>query len=152
MKRQLAALAFALLLPVAHADAKGGAIAAAVEDCVTTGTAFAFGFVEGNPVLAMPLGPVLACALKPALIASVQDQPEPTRTQSLHAIHAAWTGAAVNNVMALVGAGAGAPVFGVMVAIGLWAAGEREREFARLCAVHRQLAGNAALACAIEQT
>ena len=33
------------------------------------------------------------------------------------------------------------------LAVGLWAAGEEEREFARLCAVHRQLANNPNLRC-----
>jgi hypothetical protein len=136
MTRWFAALLFALIVPMAYADAKDDAIRSAAEDCVTTGGALALGLSEANP-----LGPVAACGLKPLLLEAVQDQREPERTHSMRAIHAVWGAASVNNVMAMIGAGTAAPVFGAFVAVGLWAAGEEEREFARLCAIHEQMAG-----------
>jgi hypothetical protein len=142
MLRRLIVCLALLAAGSSFADAKDGALAADAADCVTTGAALAFGLSEVNP-----LGPVASCALKGIATAIADTQPEPARTQALHAQSSLYAGAAANNLMALAGAGSASPVFGVMLAVGLWASGQEEREFMRLCDVHRQLAHDNTLRC-----
>ena len=135
-------LAFALIGGPAVADTDD-AYRAAMADCFSTFGALALGVgAELNP-----LGPLVSCAAKPVAVREAEKLPEPERTTAMQMSEVAWTAAGVNNMMVLAGTGAAAPVFGLFVAVGLWAAGEEEREFARLCAVHRQLANNPNLRC-----
>jgi hypothetical protein len=142
MIRALVVSLFFFASGAAIADAKADAIRDGAMDCVTTGAGIAFGLTEMNPI-----GPVASCALKGAIVEMAAGQDEPARTQALHSVNAVWGAAAANNVLALMGAGVASPVFGVMVAIGLWASGEGEREFMKACAIHRQLANDQTLKC-----
>jgi hypothetical protein len=136
-----------LMGSTARADA-AGAYGAGVADCLTTGIGLSIGFVEFNP-----LGPVIACAMKPLVIEIADDLPEPSRTNTLTATQAVWTGAAFNNLALIVAkvlgvsAGPAAPLIGLVAAWHVWASTADEREFARLCAVHRALAEKPELAC-----
>lgn len=134
LRRAFLCLALGLSFP-AHADAQENAVLAGAADCISTGAALSLGFAELNPI-----NPAIAClVVKPFVMSIAERQPEPARTATLHGASAIWTGAAVNNGLAILGAGAAAPVFGVMVAVGLWASGAEEREFMRLCAIHKAL-------------
>ncbi len=130
------------------AQNRESAYQAAGADCLTTGAALAAGFAEANP-----LGPIAACALKPALIEAAMKLPEPQRSYDLAATHAIWTGATANNLTLVVGKLASvslasvAPVVGVVVALVVWERSAQEREFGRLCAVHRELASNPDMTC-----
>jgi hypothetical protein len=124
----LAALALAAaLIPAA---ARASDVEAAVTDCVASGSVLAAG-------TATVVAPIAACALKPVAKYWADGQPEPRRTEALQAVDAIWAGAAVNNVVVLIahGAGAVAPVLGVVVAVVMWMGGEKERERAAQCAV-----------------
>lgn len=150
MKRLLAILLTIALAGCASLDDRKQAYASGVADCLTTAAGLAVGLAEMNPA-----GPVVACAIKPVAVEIAASQDEPERTQALHAIEAAWYGAATNNAVLIVGklvAGASlkavtviAPVAGIIVAVHLWQSGEQEREFMRQCAIHRQ--DDPALAC-----
>jgi hypothetical protein len=56
------------------------------------------------------------------------------------AAQASGWGAAANNVFVLMGAGAAAPLVGIAVGYFVWTAGEKEREFWRLCGLYRNKA------------
>lgn len=128
-------LAFFLLAGTAHADARDDAYVAGALDCATTATGLAAGLIEFNP-----LGPVLACALKPALIEAVSAQQEPERTHSLHTIEAGWDGVAAHNIAAVLGASNGVSLaIGGVVALVVWHRGAPAREFAAACATHKRV-------------
>lgn len=130
------ALLLALLVATsAHAAPREQAYTAAAADCATTAAGLAAGFAEASP-----LGPLLACALKPALIESANKEPEPHRTHSLHAIESTWNAAAVANIATLIGLPFPANVVvGIGAGLVTWQRGEPERLFAAACVRHKEV-------------
>lgn len=145
--RSLLAAVLLLAAGAAFADARADAIAAGALDCFTTGEAIAgasaHAFHELNPI-----GALEACALKIPAIAIADRLPEPDRTTALHAQRALWDGVGAHNLALIAGASSSAATgAGIVIAIVLWERGSEEREFFRLCAIHRQLAHDESLRC-----
>jgi hypothetical protein len=132
MKHRLAFAIFALST-AAHAgeyDAHAGVAA----DAASTAAAFsAPGIGEVNP---------LGWATVPVRLAVVEHAKTLRREEGqpiIDAVSASSWGAAANNLMVLAGAGAAAPIIGVVVSYAVWKAGGTEREFWRVCAVYKQI-------------
>jgi hypothetical protein len=118
-------LAIALLSAPLHAQH-----AALAADAATTAAALSAGAVELNPIgwAAVPI--------RLGLIEAAKSLPDEERVPVYHMMNASGYGAAANNIGVFMGL-QGAPVFGLMVGIGIWAGGREEREFFRACATHR---------------
>lgn len=136
MKKQLLAAALALAAASAHAD-DTQAYTAVAADAATTAAALATpGIIEANP---------LGWATVPIRLAIVQHAKTLPREQGqplMDATSAGGWGAAANNLLVLAGAGPAAPVVGLAVAFAVWKSGENEREFWRLCAMHKEMDPN----------
>jgi hypothetical protein len=126
----------ALLAPVAHAQYD--ALAA---DAATTAGALAAGGVELNP-----LG-WWTVPIRLGILESAKSLPDQDRVMVHHGMNATGYGAAANNLLVFMGS-AGAPVFGLMVGLGIWAGGRDEREFFQICARERVYWGNPSMTCA----
>ena len=122
-------LSLAILCGPVHADAGVAA------DAVTTGIALsATGVVETNPI------GLATVPIRLVVIEHAKTLPPEEGTPILHAINATSWGAAANNLLVLAKISA-APLVGVLVTFILWNQGKEEREFAQLCALHKQIEG-----------
>ena len=106
---------------------------AVAADAATTAVGLsAPGIAEANP-----LG-WATVPLRIFLIEQARQMPEAQGKPRLHALTAASYGAALSNLLVLSGAPVLlGPLAGLALAAYLWREGETEREFARLCEVHR---------------
>jgi hypothetical protein len=68
------------------------------------------------------------------------------------AVGAAGWGAAANNALVALGAGPGALLVGALVTLTIWRQGADEREFLRLCQVHRVISKNPRLTCTFKSS
>lgn len=132
MKKQLATAVLATVLAstatAGAPDAYGGIAA----DAITTGIALsAPGIIETNP-LGWATVPI-----RLAIMEHAKSLPREEGQPIMDALSAGGWGAAVNNLLVLAGTGPAAPVIGLAVGYAVWKQGETEREFWRLCAVHR---------------
>jgi hypothetical protein len=112
-------------------DAYGGIAA----DAATTAAALALpGIAEANP-----LGWVTV-PLRIVMVEHAKTLPREQGQPLLDATQASGWGAAANNILAAMGAGGAAPLVGLAIGYAIWKSGEKEREFWRLCGVHRSMA------------
>jgi hypothetical protein len=119
-------------------EAYGGVAA----DALTTGAALTMpGVVETNP-LGWATVPLRLMVLEHA-----KTLPREEAQPVMDAVSASGWGAAANNLLVLAGASGAGPVVGIVVGYAIWQRGETEREFWRLCAVHKQLATGRRLTC-----
>lgn len=135
MKKLSIAVAMAALPLFAHGEEDADAAYLGVTaDAVSTAATLAVpGIVEANP---------LGWATVPLRVAAIEyakTLPREERQQILDAVSAGGWGAAASNLLMAAGATAAAPVVGMVVVAVLWKSGEQEREFWRLCAVHRRM-------------
>lgn len=102
---------------------------AGIADGVSTGAALLAGGTELNPI-----GPVLAIAVKPLLLAYAKTQPPERQVAYFSAFSALWSGAAANNVCVTVSLLTGGSFTPACVAIGVawgartWNGTESERK------------------------
>lgn len=122
------ALTFASAVHAGEAESYGGVAA----DAVSTGLALTVpGAVETNP---------LGWATVPIRMAVLQHAKRLPREEGqplMDSVSATSWGAAANNLLVLAGAGPAAPVVGIVVGMAVWKSGETERQFWRMCALHR---------------
>lgn len=147
MKSILALIVALLLAGCASDPDRRNAYIAGAGDCATTAGALMIGqgLVEGNPI-----GPVAACIAKPLVIEWAAHQPEPDRTQALHAVEAVWGAVVVNNLLQIGIAVSSASLpwmlpYGIGAVAGyvIWHLGSDEREYAAICAGWKQEHGAA---------
>lgn len=152
------AFVFALLAALSiHAKADEPtihAIAGSAVDCLSTGFGLSFAPAGGAAITeANPIGPIAACAVKAVVIVSAQKRDEPAKTFTLNGIEATSWGAGANNLAVTlahalnIAAGPVPVVIGALVGWYVWHRSADEREFAKLCAVQRKLAGDQAMTC-----
>jgi len=115
---------------------------AVAADAATTATGLSMaGVAEMNP-----LG-WATVPLRIAVIERAKTMPIEHGTPVLHMTSAVGWGAATNNLLVMAGAGPLSIVAGIVVGIGVWQDGERERQFWSNCAQHRKLEPDKTLEC-----
>jgi hypothetical protein len=132
MKQLLAVAVLALNAVTAHAGEQDARAAVAADAASTAAALSVPGIAEVNP-LAWATVP-----LRLAVMEHAKTLPREEGQPVVDAMSASSWGAAANNVLVLVGAGAAAPLIGVVVGYAVWKAGSTEREFWRVCAVYKQ--------------
>jgi hypothetical protein len=133
MRKQLSALAISIAMVSAAAAGEGEAYVGTAADALTTGAALtAPGLGEANPLGWATL------PIRMAVIEHAKTLPREEGQPIMDAVSASSWGAAANNLLMLAGATSVAPVIGIAVGYAVWKKGETEREFWRLCAVHKQ--------------
>jgi hypothetical protein len=118
---------------------------AVAADAATTAVGVSIpGIAEANPIgwATVPLRMVVIDQAKKLPIAE--------GTPVLHFVSATSWGAAISNLLVIAGAGPFGLAAGVMVGAGIWASGENERMFWRMCEYERQQ--NKALECVFHRT
>lgn len=86
--------------PAAPAKVENNAVVAALADGVTTRLALAAGGLEGNAVVAgLPLGLVALTGAKVLVVKLADQLPETEKRTVIKSTSAAWSGAALNNVL-----------------------------------------------------
>ena len=135
MKKQLvvAAVLVAGALSMAQAGEQeaGSGVAA---DAASTAAALATpGIAEANPLGWATL------PIRLAVIEHAKTLPREEGQPLMDAVSASGWGAAANNLLVLAGAGPAAPIVGVALGYAMWKQGETEREFWRMCAMHKQM-------------
>ena len=134
MKKQLVTAALSLALASTAAAGAPDAYGGIAADAITTGVALSMpGIVETNP-LGWATVPI-----RMAIMEHAKSLPREEGQPIMDALSAGGWGAAVNNLLVLAGTGPAAPVVGLAVGYAVWKQGEEEREFWRLCAVHRTM-------------
>jgi len=133
MKHVFAAGLLTLVAATALAGEQDAYSGVAADAASTAASLSAPGIAEVNP---------LGWATIPVRLAVVEHAKTLPRDQGqpvVDAVSASGWGAAANNLLVLVGAGAAAPLIGVVVGYAVWKSGGTEREFWRVCAVYKQL-------------
>jgi hypothetical protein len=133
MKKQLVVAALVLnALSVAHASEQD-AYAGVAADAASTAASLAVpGIAETNPLGWATL------PIRLAVIEHAKTLPKEEGKPIMDAVSASGWGAAANNLLVLAGAGPAAPVVGIALGYAMWKQGETEREFWRMCAVHKR--------------
>lgn len=133
MFKKLGAAALITLAVASNAQAgEVGAYGGIAADAVSTGLALAApGIVEANP-----LGWV-TIPIRLAMMQYAKSLPREEGQPVMDTVSAGGWGAAMNNLAVLAGAGAAAPVLGIVVGYAVWKSGEKERDFWTTCAVNK---------------
>jgi hypothetical protein len=141
-------LIFALIASLWITGCASQPYSAVAADAATTATGLSIAadtagrkIIEGNP-----LG-WWTVPIRIAIIEHAKTMPIEEGTPVLHMTSAVGWGAAANNLLVMAGVGPFALAAGVMVAIGIWADGENERNFWENCATHRRLEPEKDLTC-----
>jgi hypothetical protein len=137
MKKQVIAAALAALAlgaaSFAHAGEQEATLGVAADAATTAASLATPGLAETNP---------LGWATVPIRLAILQHAKTLPREEAQPLVDmtsASGWGAAANNLLVLAGAsGPAAPLVGMAVAYAVWKNGETEREFWKMCAVHKQ--------------
>ena len=133
MRKQLTAVALSIVFMSAAVAGEQEAYVGTAADAATTGAALAMpGFGEANPLGWMTV------PIRMAMIERAKALPREEGQPLMDAVSASSWGATANNLLMLAGASAAAPVVGIAVGYAVWKKGETEREFWRMCAVHKQ--------------
>jgi hypothetical protein len=134
MRKQMVAAVLSMAVASMAAAGEQDAYTGVAADAVSTGAALAApGIGEANP---------LGWATVPIRIAIIQHAKSLPREQGqpmMDAVSASGWGAAANNLLVLAGASAAAPLAGLAIGYAVWKSGETEREFWRMCAVHKSM-------------
>ena len=134
MSKQLVAVALSLAVATAVHAGEQEAYSGIAADAVTTGISLGVpGVVETNPLGWATLPIRLAITEHAKTLPREEGQP------IMDAMSASGWGAAASNLLVLAGAGPVAPLVGVAVGYAVWKSGETEREFWRMCAVHKTM-------------
>jgi hypothetical protein len=137
MNKQLIAAALALAFSSSAFAGEKEAYAGVAADGLSTAAALARpGFTETNP---------LGWATLPIRLAIIEHAKTLPREEGQPLVDMVTTSgwmATANNLLALAGAGAAAPVVGLAVGYMVWKSGEKEREFWNMCAVHKKYDAN----------
>lgn len=106
----------------AESDVPKAAMTAAVADGITTGLALAGGAVEMNPLVpTSPLGLIGLTGAKIMLVKYANTLPEDEKRTVLKTSTGLWSGAAMNNLMVLLGAPPPIPLFaGAIMGVMAW--------------------------------
>jgi len=109
-------------LALPESDVPKAAMAAAVADGITTGLALAGGAVEMNPLVpTSPLGLIGLTGAKIFLVNYAKSLPEDEKRVVLKTTTGLWGGAAMNNLMVLLGAPPPIPLFaGAIMGVMAW--------------------------------
>jgi hypothetical protein len=134
MRKQMIAATLSMVLASMAAAGEQEAYVGVAADAVSTGAALATpGLAEANP-----LG-WATVPLRMAIIEHAKSLPREKGQPMMDAVSASGWGAAANNLLVLAGASAAAPLAGLAVGYAVWKSGETEREFWRMCAVHKSM-------------
>jgi len=134
MTKHLIAAALALAaVSFAHAGEQEATLGVAADAATTAASLATPGLAETNPLGWATL------PIRLAIIEHAKTLPREEAQPLVDMTSASGWGAAANNLMALAGAaGPAAPIVGMAVAYAVWKKGETEREFWKMCAVHKQ--------------
>lgn len=134
MRQQLIVAMLSMAVASLAAAGEQEAYMGTTADAVTTGAALASpGIAEANP-LGWATVPI-----RMAIIEHAKSLPREQGQPVMDAVSASGWGAAANNLLVLVGAGPAAPIAGMAIGYAVWKSGETEREFWRMCAVHKTM-------------